>query len=97
MHAAQAPPTLPADHSYPRIILPCSHAAAVQCFEEACRLVPGSVPYLSMAAKCWSDLTFYYDVKSDRERQLVNMKAIEYAEKVRPSGRAWCAAARCSC
>jgi hypothetical protein len=35
-----------------------------------------------MAAKCWSDLTFYYDVRSDRERQLVNLKAIEFAEKV---------------
>lgn len=34
-----------------------------------------------MAAKQWSDLTFYYDVKSDRERQLVNAKAIEYAER----------------
>lgn len=54
----------------------------MQCFEEACKLVPDSVPYLSMAAKCWSDLTFYYDVRSDRERQLVNLKAIEYAEKV---------------
>ncbi|KAL4442989.1 hypothetical protein ABPG77_008480 [Micractinium sp. CCAP 211/92] len=55
--------------------------AAVQCFEEACKLVPDSAAYLSMAAKCWSDLTFYYDVRSDRERQLVNLKAIEYAEK----------------
>lgn len=55
--------------------------AAVQCFEEACKLVPDCAAYLSMAAKCWSDLTFYYDVRSDRERQLVNLKAIEYAEK----------------
>ncbi|PRW55985.1 Tetratricopeptide repeat [Chlorella sorokiniana] len=65
-------------HEYERTL---DVRAAVQCFEEACRLVPGSVPYLSMAAKCWSDLTFYYDVRSDRERQLVNLKAIEYAEK----------------
>ncbi|KAI3436700.1 hypothetical protein D9Q98_006115 [Chlorella vulgaris] len=55
--------------------------AAVQCFEEACKLHPESVDYLSMAAKCWSDLTFYYDVRSDRERQLVNLKACEYAGK----------------
>ena len=55
--------------------------AAVQCFEEACRLVPDSTAYLSLAAKSWSDLTFYYDVKTDRERQLVNLKAVEYAEK----------------
>ena len=57
--------------------------AAVQCFEEACRLTPASVGYLALAAKCWTDLTFYYDVRTDRERQLVNLKAIEYAEKVR--------------
>lgn len=44
--------------------------------------MPDCAAYLSMAAKCWSDLTFYYDVRSDRERQLVNLKAIEYAEKV---------------
>jgi hypothetical protein len=55
--------------------------AAVQCFEEACRLVPDSTAYLSLAAKSWSDLTFYYDVRTDRERQLVNLKAVEYAEK----------------
>lgn len=55
----------------------------MQCFEEACKLHPESVDYLSMAAKCWSDLTFYYDVRSDRERQLVNLKACEYAGKVR--------------
>ena len=52
--------------------------------------MPGSVPYLSMAAKCWSDLTFYYDVRSDRERQLVNLKAIEYAEKVGPADSMAC-------
>lgn len=34
-----------------------------------------------MAAKQWSDLTFYHDVRSDRERQLVNLKALEYAER----------------
>lgn len=60
----------------------CCTPALLQCFEEACKLVPDSAAYLSMAAKCWSDLTFYYDVRSDRERQLVNLKAIEYAEKV---------------
>lgn len=67
-------------HEYERAL---DVRAAVQCFEEACKLVPASVPYLSMAAKCWSDLTFYYDVRTDRERQLVNLKAMEYAEKVR--------------
>lgn len=66
-------------HEYERAL---DVRAAVQCFEEACKLVPGSVPYLSMAAKTWSDLTFYYDVRTDRERQLVNLKALEYAEKV---------------
>lgn len=77
----------PADHAAcPAAVV----SAAVQCFEEACRLVPGSVPYLSMAAKCWSDLTFYYDVRSDRERQLVNLKAIEYAEKVGPADSMAC-------
>jgi tetratricopeptide (TPR) repeat protein len=65
-------------HEYERAL---DVRAAVQCFEEACRLVPDSAAYLSMAAKCWSDLTFYYDVRSDRERQLVNLKAIEFAEK----------------
>ena len=34
-----------------------------------------------MAAKQWSDLTFYHDVRSDQERQLVNLKAVEYAER----------------
>eukprot|EP00889_Picochlorum_renovo_P000295 jgi/Picre1/27325/NNA_000294.t1 len=29
----------------------------------------------------WSDLTFYHDVMTDRERQVVNMKALEYAER----------------
>lgn len=65
-------------HEYERTL---DVRAAVQCFEEACKLVPESAAYLSMAAKCWSDLTFYYDVRSDRERQLVNLKAMEYAEK----------------
>lgn len=65
-------------HEYERTL---DVRAAVQCFEEASRLVPTSVTYLSMAAKCWSDLTFYYDVRTDRERQLVNLKAMEYAEK----------------
>lgn len=64
--------------------------ALLQCFEEACKLVPDSAAYLSMAAKCWSDLTFYYDVRSDRERQLVNLKAIEYAEKVCGRGGRGC-------
>ncbi|EFN58815.1 hypothetical protein CHLNCDRAFT_140622 [Chlorella variabilis] len=67
-------------HEYERTL---DVRAAVQCFEEACKLVPESAAYLSMAAKCWSDLTFYYDVRSDRERQLVNLKAMEYAEKAR--------------
>lgn len=55
--------------------------AAVQCFEEAVRLSPCNLVTLCMAAKQWSDLTFYYDVRSDRERQLVNLKALEYAER----------------
>lgn len=55
--------------------------AAVQCFEEAVRLSPCNLVTLCMAAKQWSDLTFYYDVGSDRERQLVNLKALEYAER----------------
>lgn len=55
--------------------------AAVQCFDEAVRLTPSSLAALCFAAKMWSDLTFFHDVKSDRERQLVNMKALEYAER----------------
>jgi hypothetical protein len=56
---------------------------AVCCVQEAARLVPDDLQVLCMAAKQWSDLTFYYDVRSDRERQLVNVKAIEYADRVR--------------
>ncbi|GAB4820700.1 hypothetical protein N2152v2_007746 [Parachlorella kessleri] len=55
--------------------------AAVQCFEEVNRLVPGDVKYLALLAKQWSDLTFYHDVATDQERQLVNLKALEYANK----------------
>lgn len=55
--------------------------AAVQCFEEASKLVPCEIAYLCLAAKQWTDLTFYHDVHTDRERRLVNMKAIEYANK----------------
>ena len=55
--------------------------AAVQCFEEAVRLTPSNVVALCFASKMWSDLTFYHDVKSVRERQLVNMKALEYSER----------------
>ena len=46
------------------------------------RLVPGDVKYLALLAKQWSDLTFYHDVATDQERQLVNLKALEYANKV---------------
>ena len=53
----------------------------MQCFEEAVKLSPSNLVSLCMAAKQWSDLTFYHDVKSDRERQLVNIKALEYAER----------------
>lgn len=55
--------------------------AAVQCFEEAVKLAPDDLVCLCMAAKQWSDLTFYYDVGTDRERQVVNLKAMEYAER----------------
>lgn len=55
--------------------------AAVQCFEEAVKLSPGDLVCLCMAAKQWSDLTFYHDVATDRERQVVNLKALEYAER----------------
>jgi len=55
--------------------------AAVQCFEEAARISPSNLVTLCMAAKQWSDLTFYHDVRSDRERQIVNLKALEYAER----------------
>ena len=55
--------------------------AAVQCFEEAVKLHPDDLLCLCMAAKQWSDLTFYHDVASERERQVVNMKALEYAER----------------
>lgn len=37
---------------------------------------------MTLLAKHWSDLTFYYDVTTDRERRLVNLKALEYADKV---------------
>ena len=55
--------------------------AAIQCFEEAVKMYPTDLWCLCMAAKQWSDLTFYHDVKTIRERMLVNMKAIEYAER----------------
>jgi len=55
--------------------------AALQCFEEAAKLVPNDIESLCMAAKQWSDLTFYHDVRSDQERRLVNFKAVEYAER----------------
>jgi tetratricopeptide (TPR) repeat protein len=55
--------------------------AAVQCFDEAAKLSPANLLSLCMAAKQWSDLTFYHDVRSDRERQLVNLKAVEYAAR----------------
>ncbi|KAI8113632.1 hypothetical protein M9435_003628 [Picochlorum sp. BPE23] len=55
--------------------------AAVQCFEEAVKLNPNDLFCLCLAAKQWSDLTFYHDVMTDRERQVVNMKALEYAER----------------
>lgn len=55
--------------------------AAVQCFDEAAKLAPTDLLYLCMAAKQWSDLTFYHDVRTDRERQLVNLKAVEYATR----------------
>jgi len=55
--------------------------AAVQCFEEASKLVPDNHEYLCMAAKQWTDLTFHHDVKTDKERRLVNNKAIEYSNK----------------
>ena len=80
----------------PRDSLPRTPLLLLQCFEEACKLCPDSVAYLSMAAKCWTDLTFYYDVRSDRERQLVNLKAIEYAEKVRGSRDAVGGSAGCA-
>lgn len=50
--------------------------------QEVNRLAPGRADYLSMLAKQWSDLTFFHDVTTDRERQLVNLKALEYADKV---------------
>ena len=55
--------------------------AAVQCFEEAVKLNPADLFCLCLAAKQWSDLTFYHDVLTDRERQVVNVKALEYAER----------------
>lgn len=55
--------------------------AAVQCFEEAVKLNPTDLLCLCMAAKQWSDLTFYHDVETERERQVVNLKALEYAER----------------
>ena len=55
--------------------------ASVQCFEEAVRLSPTNLVSLCLAAKQWSDLTFYHDVRTDRERQIVNLKAVEYAER----------------
>lgn len=55
--------------------------AAVQCFEEAVKLNPDDLLCLCMAAKQWSDLTFYHDVETERERQVVNIKALEYAER----------------
>lgn len=45
------------------------------------KLSPDNLESLCLAAKQWSDLTFYHDVRTDRERQLVNVKALEYAEK----------------
>jgi tetratricopeptide (TPR) repeat protein len=65
-------------HEYERAL---DIRAALQCFEEAAKLVPNDIESLCMAAKQWSDLTFYHDVRSDQERQLVNLKAIEYAER----------------
>ena len=55
--------------------------AAVQCFEEAVKLQPDDLVHLCMAAKQWSDLTFFHDVTTERERQVVNRKAIEFAER----------------
>lgn len=55
--------------------------AAVQCFEEAVKMSPNDLLCLCMAAKQWSDLTFYHDVETERERQVVNLKALEYAER----------------
>ena len=55
----------------------------------AARLRPPQPPQptetnaFKQAAKAWSDLTFYHDVASDRERQLVNQKALEFASRVR--------------
>jgi tetratricopeptide (TPR) repeat protein len=65
-------------HEYERAL---DIRAALQCFEEAAKLVPDDIESLCMAAKQWSDLTFYHDVRSDQERQLVNLKAVEYAER----------------
>jgi tetratricopeptide (TPR) repeat protein len=65
-------------HEYERAL---DIRAALQCFEEAAKLVPNDIESLCMAAKQWSDLTFYHDVRSDQERQLVNLKAVEYAER----------------
>lgn len=53
--------------------------AAVQCFEEAVKLQPDDLVHLCLAAKQWSDLTFFHDVTTERERQVVNRKAIEFA------------------
>ena len=55
--------------------------AAVQCFEEAVKLQPDDLVHLCLAAKQWSDLTFFHDVTTERERQVVNRKAIEFAER----------------
>jgi tetratricopeptide (TPR) repeat protein len=53
----------------------------VPCLQEASKLSPTNLAYLCLAAKQWSDLSFYHDVKTDRERQLVNLKAVEYADR----------------
>lgn len=55
--------------------------AAVQCFEEAVKLQPDNLVHLCFAAKQWSDLTFFHDVTTERERRVVNRKAIEFAER----------------
>ena len=71
--------------------------AAVQCFEEAVKLSPNNLESLCLAAKQWSDLTFYHDVRSDRERQLVNLKAIEYADRAIASHPEHCGGYMGSC
>lgn len=57
-----------------------------RALQEVNRLAPGDIGYLALLAKQWSDLTFYHDVTTDRERQLVNLKALEYADKVGRQG-----------